>query len=189
MTISPRAAVLVTGLSGAGKASILRVLEDLGFETVDNPPLHTLDDLVGVGTGGGDGRPLAAGIDTRTRGFSPAAVLLALLRLRSRRDLAVTLVYATAEAADRYRLAATSPTKIPVVEKLLARHPGEPTLVIGAYLDQLEELGRALDAPVIDGKTPNKKREELFDAFRSGDGLVTLAPGASHALRWGLTPF
>ena len=83
------------------------------------------------------------------------------------------MVYATAEAADRYRLAATSPTKIPVVEKLLARHPGEPTLVIGAYLDQLEELGRALDAPVIDGKTPNKKREELFDAFRSGE-LTTL---------------
>ena len=83
------------------------------------------------------------------------------------------MVYATAEAADRYRLAATSPTKIPVVEKLLERHPGEPTLVIGAYLDQLEELGRALDAPVIDGKTPNKKREELFDAFRSGE-LTTL---------------
>ncbi|SQB96787.1 DNA repair helicase XPB [Corynebacterium xerosis] len=83
------------------------------------------------------------------------------------------MIYATAEAADRYRLAATSPTKIPVVEKLLARHPGEPTLVIGAYLDQLEELGRALDAPVIDGKTPNKKREELFDAFRSGE-LTTL---------------
>ena len=83
------------------------------------------------------------------------------------------MVYATAEAADRYRLAATSPTKIPVVEKLLDRHPGEPTLVIGAYLDQLEELGQALDAPVIDGKTPNKRREELFDAFRTGE-LTTL---------------
>ena len=83
------------------------------------------------------------------------------------------MVYATAEAADRYRLAATSPTKIPVVEKLLERHPGEPALVIGAYLDQLEELGQALDAPVIDGKTPNKRREELFDAFRAGE-LTTL---------------
>ena len=83
------------------------------------------------------------------------------------------MVYATAEAADRYRLAATSPTKIPVVEKLLERHPGEPALVIGAYLDQLEELGPALDAPVIDGKTSNKRREELFDAFRAGE-LTTL---------------
>ncbi len=83
------------------------------------------------------------------------------------------MVYATAEAADRYRLAATSPTKIPVVEKLLERHPGEPALVIGAYLDQLEELGRALDAPVIDGKTSNKRREELLDAFRAGE-LTTL---------------
>lgn len=83
------------------------------------------------------------------------------------------MVYATAEATDKYRLAATSPTKIPVVKKLLARHEGEPALVIGAYLDQLEEIGEALDAPVIDGKTPNKKREELFDAFRDGT-LTTL---------------
>ena len=75
----PRPVVLVSGLSGAGKASILRVLEDLGFETVDNPPLHTLEELVGDGD-----RPLAAGVDTRTRGFSPETVLLALERLRLR---------------------------------------------------------------------------------------------------------
>ena len=49
------------------------------------------------------------------------------------------------------------------------RHPDEPSLVIGAYLDQLEELGAALDAPVIQGSTPNKERERLFDAFRTGE--------------------
>ena len=37
--------VLVTGLSGAGKNSVLRALEDLGFETMDNPPLDTLEEL------------------------------------------------------------------------------------------------------------------------------------------------
>ena len=79
------------------------------------------------------------------------------------------MVYATAEAADKYRLAATSATKVPVVKQILARHEGEPTLIIGAYLDQLEELGEALGAPVVDGKTPNKRREELFNAFRSGE--------------------
>ncbi|MEJ5919953.1 DNA repair helicase XPB [Corynebacterium sp. H78] len=83
------------------------------------------------------------------------------------------MVYAVAEANDKYRLAATTPTKIPVVTKILERHKGEPTLVIGAYLDQLEELGEALNAPVIDGKTPNAKREKLFNQFRSGE-LTTL---------------
>jgi UPF0042 nucleotide-binding protein len=92
---------LVSGLSGAGKASILGLLEDLGFETVDNPPLHTLDELVGGGEPAG--RPLAAGVDTRTRGFSPEVVLLALGRLRRRPELAVTLAYATAEDATLLR--------------------------------------------------------------------------------------
>jgi UPF0042 nucleotide-binding protein len=91
-----RPVVLVSGLSGAGKASILRVLEDLGFETVDNPPLNTLEELVGD-------RPLAAGVDTRTRGFSPAAVLLALHALRRRPGVAASLVYATAENATLLR--------------------------------------------------------------------------------------
>jgi len=89
-----RPVVLVTGLSGAGKASILRALEDLGYETVDNPPLKVLEELVGDGEG-----PLAAGIDTRTRGFAPAEALDTLARLRSRADIAVTLVFATAEEA------------------------------------------------------------------------------------------
>ncbi|GGC31641.1 nucleotide-binding protein [Siccirubricoccus deserti] len=88
----PRPVVLVTGLSGAGKASVLRIIEDLGFETVDNPPLDLLEELVGDGD-----LPLAAGIDTRTRGFAPAQALATLARLRERRDIDVTLVYVTAE--------------------------------------------------------------------------------------------
>jgi UPF0042 nucleotide-binding protein len=87
-----RQVVLVTGLSGAGKASILRVLEDLGYETVDNPPLAVLEALVGDG-----GQPLAAGVDSRTRDFEAAAALRLLERLRLRPDIAVTLVFATAE--------------------------------------------------------------------------------------------
>ncbi|SDB71233.1 RNase adapter RapZ [Belnapia rosea] len=89
-----RPVILVTGLSGAGRASILRYLEDLGFETVDNPPLDLLEELVGDGD-----QPLAAGVDTRSRGFDPALVLRTLARLRLRPDIAVTLVYATAEDA------------------------------------------------------------------------------------------
>jgi DNA excision repair protein ERCC-3 len=103
------------------------------------------------------------------------------------------MIYATAEQNEKYRLAACSPVKTDVVRKILARHAGEPALVIGAYIDQLEELGEELDAPVIDGRTPNKRREELFDAFRAGELSVLVVskvanfsidlPGASVAIQ------
>lgn len=79
------------------------------------------------------------------------------------------LGYATAEADERYKLAATAQTKTPVIKSIVEKHAGEPTLVIGAYLDQLEMLGDELDAPVIQGSTRNKEREELFDKFRRGE--------------------
>jgi DNA excision repair protein ERCC-3 len=79
------------------------------------------------------------------------------------------LGYATAEPEERYRMCSTARTKVPVVRAIVARHPDEPTLVIGAYLDQLDELGEALDAPVVQGSTSNKEREALFDAFRRGE--------------------
>ncbi|MGW6447740.1 DNA repair helicase XPB [Lentzea sp. NPDC055074] len=79
------------------------------------------------------------------------------------------LQYATAEPEERYKLCSTARTKIPVVRRVLERHPDEPALVIGAYLDQLDELGEELGAPVIKGSTKNKEREELFDRFRRGE--------------------
>ncbi len=79
------------------------------------------------------------------------------------------LGYATAEADERYRVCSTARSKLPVVRAIMDRHPDEPTLVIGAYLDQLEELGEALDAPVVQGSTRNKEREDLYDAFRRGE--------------------
>ncbi|MET9232311.1 DNA repair helicase XPB [Lentzea sp. NPDC003310] len=79
------------------------------------------------------------------------------------------LQYATAEPEERYKLCSTARTKIPVVRRVLEQHPDEPALVIGAYLDQLDELGEELGAPVIKGSTKNKEREELFDRFRRGE--------------------
>ncbi len=79
------------------------------------------------------------------------------------------LAYATAEPEERYRLAACTRGKTRLVERLVAQHPDDPTLVIGQYLDQLDEIGAALDAPVIKGDTPVKERERLFAAFRAGE--------------------
>ena len=87
-----RAVVLVTGLSGGGKASVLRALEDVGYEAVDNPPLTMLDDMVARGE-----RKLAVGVDARTRGFDATAVLDAVARLRQNPQLRVNLVYVWAD--------------------------------------------------------------------------------------------
>jgi DNA excision repair protein ERCC-3 len=83
------------------------------------------------------------------------------------------LVYATAEPEDKYKICSTAHTKIAVVRKLVERHDDQ-VLVIGAYLDQLDELGEALDMPVIQGSTKNAERERLYDAFRRKEipGLV-----------------
>ena len=67
----PERILLVTGLSGAGKSTVLKTLEDLGWETVDNLPLSLLDPLLAtpLSAGAERGRPLALGLDIRTRGF------------------------------------------------------------------------------------------------------------------------
>ncbi len=78
------------------------------------------------------------------------------------------LNYAMANQEDRYRIAATSPMKIDVIKKLLAKHAGEPTLIIGQYLDQIHTIADALDMPMITGETPVDERERLFELFRTG---------------------
>ncbi|HEY2793158.1 MAG TPA: DNA repair helicase XPB [Micromonosporaceae bacterium] len=79
------------------------------------------------------------------------------------------MTYAVAEPEERYRVAATAATKLPVVRALIDKHRDDHVLVIGAYIDQLHALGAYLDAPIVQGATTNKERERLFDAFRSGE--------------------
>jgi len=93
------------------------------------------------------------------------------------------LVYATAEAEERYRLAACTPEKLGVVRRIIDRHAGQPTLVIGQYIEQLHELADRLDAPVITGETTVKERQRLFDGFRSGEiGLLVVSKVANFSI-------
>ena len=81
--------------------------------------------------------------------------------------------YATAEPEDRYRIAATARTKLPVIRRIVDRHSDDQVLVIGAYLDQLDEVAAELDgAPIIQGSTTNRERERLYDEFRRGEQRV-----------------
>ena len=82
--------VVVTGMSGAGKSLTLKWLEDLGYEAVDNLPLSMLDRLL---RGGEAGKPLAIGIDIRTRDFGAQSMLEELDRLREEAQVPLSLVF------------------------------------------------------------------------------------------------
>jgi DNA excision repair protein ERCC-3 len=77
-------------------------------------------------------------------------------------------IYAAADARGKFRVASENPAKLPVIDRLIARHRGAHVLVIGQYLDQLHALARHLEAPLITGKTPTAERERLYAAFKSG---------------------
>ncbi|GAA1035193.1 DEAD/DEAH box helicase [Virgisporangium ochraceum] len=108
--------------------------------------------------------------DIESQGWiAPAECIEVRVTLSEEERMAI----AVTEQEEKYRAAATVPSKLPVVKALVEKHPGEQILVIGAYLDQLHEIGEFLDAPIVQGSTTNKERERLFDAFRTGE-LKTL---------------
>ncbi len=144
--------VLVTGLSGAGKNSILRALEDLGFETMDNPPLNTLEDLVACGE-----RNLAIGVDARSRGFDAQTVLQTVEKLKSNPQLQPELVYAVAE--DECLLRRYTETR--------RRHPLAATGQVGEGIALerrlTEKLRRAADLLVDTSTLPLSALRQLIE--------------------------
>lgn len=88
-----RKVIFVTGLSGAGMSSALKIFEDLGYEVFDNFPLEFLKPL--LDQKGHEGTPVAFGLDTRSRGFSPKAILTHLEKLRAQKRSDVMLLFMT----------------------------------------------------------------------------------------------
>lgn len=104
----PERLLLVTGMSGAGKSTALDTLEDLGWEVVDNLPIKLLDRLLDTPPASGaprDHRPVAVGIDSRTRGFDAEGIARRLAKLRDRSHFDVAMLFldcAGAELERRY---------------------------------------------------------------------------------------
>ena len=76
--------------------------------------------------------------------------------------------YAIAQQEERFRIASTIDEKIALTKQILKNHPGEPALIIGQYLDQIEQFSKTLDIPKLTGETPVDERERLYKAFREG---------------------
>lgn len=98
--------LLVTGLSGAGKSTVLKTLEDLGWEVVDNLPLVLLDRLLEAPLSAGrsdESQPLAIGIGTQTRDFVPERIVERIRTLRSVHDLDVGMLFLDCSGAELER--------------------------------------------------------------------------------------
>jgi UPF0042 nucleotide-binding protein len=156
--------LLVTGLSGAGKTTALRELEDLGWEAIDNFPIRLLDRLIGGDEArhGGDLRPpLAIGFDSRTRGFVPADIIAQVKELTERDDLLVTTLFldcADAELERRYN-------------ETRRRHPLALDMPVSAGIaaerELLAPLRRWADAVIV---TTDLSTNELQQAIRERFG-------------------
>ena len=91
--------------------------------------------------------------------------------------------YASAEKRQQYRIAATNPVKLLAMQAILERHRNDRVLVIGQYLDQLDEVAATLRAPLLTGKTPNREREKLYGAFRRGEiGTLVVSKVANFSI-------
>jgi RNase adapter protein RapZ len=102
-TTTSRPVVLVTGLSGAGRTTALKMLEDLGYEAVDNLPLSLLATLLSAEAANNDRQPLAIGVDIRNRDFAVDAFLTELDRLTADHDIDVQLLFLDCDDATLLR--------------------------------------------------------------------------------------
>ena len=191
--------VIVTGLSGGGKASILRALEDIGYEAVDNPPVTVLEEVIADGdkpkgdTPDGDkaagGRKLAVGIDARTRGFDAGDLLDAVARLRADSDLSLQLVYAWADESTLLRR----------YTETRRRHPLAPQGVvadgIAAETALTEPLREAADLVVDTSGLPISNLRRMIERHFGADagqaprglaGILRLSQGTAARSRSGI---
>jgi UPF0042 nucleotide-binding protein len=155
--VPPKSILIVTGLSGAGKSTTLKTLEDAGWETVDNLPLMLVDRLLAAPAPEGrdpmEERPLAVGIDARTRGFDAMTILQRIATLRERRAAPVEVLFLDCSGS--------------VLERRYAetrrRHP------------------LALDRPATDGIA--RERELLEPLRQAADHLIDTSDFAANALQ------
>ena len=76
--------------------------------------------------------------------------------------------YAVAGAREKHKIASQNPDKIPVVQEIIKKYSDDKILVIGQYLDQLNEIAELLKVPIITGKTPTAERDRIYSEFRQG---------------------
>jgi RNase adapter protein RapZ len=151
----PNRILLVTGMSGAGKSTALKTLEDMGWEAVDNLPFSLLDRLLATrpseGTSGA--RPLAIGIDSRTRGFKAQAIIDRIKAMRDSESANIATLFLDCTGAELERR----------YSETRRRHPLAP------------------DRPAADGIA--RERELIAPLRRWADHVIDTTASTSNDLR------
>jgi UPF0042 nucleotide-binding protein len=156
-----RRVVIVTGLSGGGKASVLRVLEDLGYQAVDNLPVPMIEQVVGDGE-----RNLVIGVDTRTSGFNVVNILKTLVRLRGDPRLRPELVYMWAEETTLLRRYTETRRRHPMAPQ------GRVADGISLELHQTASLREAADLSIDTSDLPIPALRQLIEGHFGPDSAA-----------------
>jgi RNase adapter protein RapZ len=151
----PNRILLVTGMSGAGKSTALKTLEDMGWEAVDNLPFSLLDRLLATkpSEGASGARPLAIGIDSRTRGFKAQAIIDRIKTMRDGAGANIATLFLDCTGAELERR----------YSETRRRHPLAP------------------DRPAADGIA--RERELIAPLRRWADHVIDTTASTSNDLR------
>lgn len=82
--------------------------------------------------------------------------------------------YALASKREKYRIASVNRRKLDIVEGLVQKHSEDSIIIIGQYIEQLEEVGKRFSWPIVTGKTSNKVRDEIYQKFRNKEIRVLI---------------
>ncbi len=177
--------LLVTGLLGAGKTTVLRALEDLGWEIIDNFPVRMLERLIDSTspTSTDMPGPIAIGFDSRTRGFNPHDVIALVKDLADRDDLEVTTLFL--DCSDKELERRYNETR--------RRHPlavDKPvSLGIAAERELLSPLRRWADMVVdTSDSSTNELQQVIRERFTPPDGQRLSLTVSSFGFSRGMPP-
>jgi RNase adapter protein RapZ len=178
--------LLVTGMLGAGKTTALRVLEDLGWEAIDNFPIRLLErliDRIPAASSNDPHAPLAIGFDARTRGFNPHDIIARVKKLSGRADLEVTTLFLDCTTRELERRFNETRRRHPLAADMPV------TSGIAAERELLEPLRRWADS-VID-TTPfatNALQQVIRERFAPSTGKAITVTVSSFGFSRGMPP-
>lgn len=176
--------LLVTGVLGAGKTTALRVLEDLGWEVIDNFPIRMLERLIDApDPDEPEHAPLAIGFDSRTRGFNPHAIAEVVTRLSLRDDIELTTLYLDCSSEELQRRYNETRRRHPLAADMPA------SLGIAAEREVTEALRRRSDMVInTTAFSANELQQAMREQFAPQSGPMMTVTVTSFGFSRGMPP-